>query len=717
MSLPPPPMIEELPRFPALLTRHSTLPSRGSGSNRNHDSLTTREHHAPYLEQDLLQCKFISLDEFMSKILEPNLPHGKSPSRIAQLPSVQKKFEAFKRATNSDGDESRMYQPFVELANECLDKLGIRDRRFCRNDPTFVSGSFAKRKPDAAVVSTEAITGVTLRRSVENLAEKGPTDKPFHWGEWGVFIEFKEDIISETIPATSTSTSQEKKPVHTKTPTQPSRQSARTKPSNDPPALLDGELPEATPPSGVTIQTLLDKPEIQCASYAAEILSYSRLRKHVFGVLIGNLSMELQFYDRSSIIKSQPLNFTTDTDLVDFIKVLSALTQSIPGQWYPGLLNSDVPPVPTNNRSQGKTWKDLYTGCRMEGFPGWRFELSDLVFQSHGLVGRGTVVVNADVLHGPVGRTGRAIVKWSWSAQSRKSEAAFIKNAREKALQENPAMLYHLPDIYDQAEPISAFRQIVFEGYETRVLRITVQEPLLPLHNSGLSPDQLTKVFTDTVKAYRWLVQKVGTQQGDITRNNLMFRRDPHNPEILYGVIIDFDLAKDVNNPDASTSNQRTGTQPFMALDLLAAEPPSRLYRHDLESFMYVLAFLVCDINEELTDSPPLAQWRYCRMDALRGHKRAVLEAGFPAVQPTFQSRDFALCLHMWSKMFADGYNARDAYQKEQRLLGGLSEAKRQKWLDKMAGMGSGTGFKPVDDQTLGERITFDNFEDALATI
>ena len=59
------------------------------------------------------------------------------------------------------------------------------------------------------------------------------------------------------------------------------------------------------------------------------------------------------------------------------------------------------------------------------------------------------------------------------------------------------------------------------------------------------------------------------------------------------GIINDFDLASWVDY--STTNNDRTGTIPFMAIDLLNGGLDSRiprLYRHDLESFCWVLAYV-----------------------------------------------------------------------------------------------------------------------------
>ena len=67
------------------------------------------------------------------------------------------------------------------------------------------------------------------------------------------------------------------------------------------------------------------------------------------------------------------------------------------------------------------------------------------------------------------------------------------------------------------------------------------------------------------------------------------------------GVVNDFDLATWVHH--STTNNDRTGTIPFMAIDLLEGgleDRIPRLYRHDLESFSWILAYIsVAEIEYE----------------------------------------------------------------------------------------------------------------------
>ena len=63
-------------------------------------------------------------------------------------------------------------------------------------------------------------------------------------------------------------------------------------------------------------------------------------------------------------------------------------------------------------------------------------------------------------------------------------------------------------------------------------------------------------------------------------------------PKKVYGVLTDYDLSSWTNslNPDyTKTSQQRTGTPPYMAQELLRGLSPLHLYRHDVESLFYVM--------------------------------------------------------------------------------------------------------------------------------
>lgn len=115
---------------------------------------------------------------------------------------------------------------------------------------------------------------------------------------------------------------------------------------------------------------------------------------------------------------------------------------------------------------------------------------------------------------------------------------------------------------------------------------------------------------------------KVDIHHGDISLWNLMW-----NDQKKAGVLNDFDLIRALNvtseelemlgingiHDPLGVNGERTGTIPFMALDLLTKEyfagKVPRRYRHDAESFIWVLTWLcLYGVTDEQDKS--LAMWK-----------------------------------------------------------------------------------------------------------
>ncbi|KAJ3768516.1 hypothetical protein FB446DRAFT_848376 [Lentinula raphanica] len=107
---------------------------------------------------------------------------------------------------------------------------------------------------------------------------------------------------------------------------------------------------------------------------------------------------------------------------------------------------------------------------------------------------------------------------------------------------------------------------------------------------------------------HQWLYECVGILHHDLSIGNIMFRRLEGK---VYGVLNDFDLSSTVDSmAQALSSNESTGTRPFMSPDLLTPLwTGGHLPRHDLESLFSIIICLACRY-EELHGLKPSAEPR-----------------------------------------------------------------------------------------------------------
>ncbi|KAK0189819.1 hypothetical protein F5146DRAFT_932325 [Armillaria mellea] len=240
--------------------------------------------------------------------------------------------------------------------------------------------------------------------------------------------------------------------------------------------------------------------------------------------------------------------------------------------------------------------------------------LGRIISRQPAIIGRHTCVVEAKSDR-KEWKGKELVIKISWPAVRRQSEADLVNMAREKARAMKTGKkpdwaLDHLPDIllcqdfaYDEDSTqanIAAFckkakcAEDKTIDYEHRVCRITVQERLYPLEQLRTVEDY-AQVFFDILQIHKWLYDHPKILHRDISPGNIMWRRtiDGH----IRGVLNDFDLSS-LRSATGASSNQRTGTLPYMAYELLFndenGQPRKHLYRHDVESIFYVILLLFC---------------------------------------------------------------------------------------------------------------------------
>ncbi|OAX81630.1 hypothetical protein ACJ72_04029 [Emergomyces africanus] len=135
----------------------------------------------------------------------------------------------------------------------------------------------------------------------------------------------------------------------------------------------------------------------------------------------------------------------------------------------------------------------------------------------------------------------------------------------------------HRPSLYESR---------VDEPYDNRILRCLVISPVgRPIYRYE-SPLELLKALRDAIKAHRSLYLDGNILHRDISENNIIIIADPAMADGNTGMLIDLDLAKEVGSGRGGARHQ-TGTREFMAIEVLLNV--DHTYRHDLESFFYVL--------------------------------------------------------------------------------------------------------------------------------
>jgi serine/threonine protein kinase len=111
--------------------------------------------------------------------------------------------------------------------------------------------------------------------------------------------------------------------------------------------------------------------------------------------------------------------------------------------------------------------------------------------------------------------------------------------------------------------------------------------------------------LTYSLKGHRWLYEKLDLLHRDISLGNLMISQDKTR-----GFLTDLDLAINVRRAEASGAPAKTGTRPFMAIQLLVGAPHN--YLHDLESFFWVLFWMAVHHNgpgQQLSQHDTYTRW------------------------------------------------------------------------------------------------------------
>ncbi|TFY56047.1 hypothetical protein EVG20_g9081 [Dentipellis fragilis] len=376
--------------------------------------------------------------------------------------------------------------------------------------------------------------------------------------------------------------------------------------------------------------------EIRLLNYAANALALAGNRRYVTGVLLQNTKATLWYFDRMGIVRSQAFDLFADP----WLTVLTAVAiDSCDAQavGYQPLLSPSFNETRSSVRGSNLDMSNALNRSGNATTPaGFSFTVTDdALHLQRGLIGRGTVVLPLRPTSGSVQActSDDLIAKISWPLAYRGREDALIRTIRDRV---GSRWKKHVPDLQcslcleGESLDLPRFKMGLRERIEDeRVFRVLVCARYERLQYAQ-TLEEFKTIFVDNVRCHRAVFMEAKVLHRDLSVDNLMFHRDSDGD--VCGVLNDWDMALDLKTQAPSRKpTDPIGTTPFMALELLTDEPSMHRYRHDLESFVYILIW--CTIQLTLDGRllrprhPTLADW--CHSD-WTANGRAKLSALMP---------------------------------------------------------------------------------------
>ena len=272
----------------------------------------------------------------------------------------------------------------------------------------------------------------------------------------------------------------------------------------------------------------------------------------------------------------------------------------------------------------------------------------------------------------------------------------------------------------------SLSRKSCILSHHSRTQRTSVRPSLTSHVVRAPFPSLLVSTYPATV--HRWLYQYPMILHRDLSLNNIMCRfieetnAEGKPEQKVYGVLTDYDLSswkRDLKGDYTKTSQQRTGTPPYMACELLSGKSAVHLYRHDLESLFYVILLLcachtfgraVVDGKEigwrvamRAIDKIPYAEWfDTCNYSGLGDSKQIFLwKMGNIQLSPPFQ--DFRPWLEDVQSQFSLGFECQNQHENRYKR-GDFAPS-----LDQTD--------QKYDNETLGGHISYSSFMESVGKL
>ncbi|KAG2753893.1 hypothetical protein P692DRAFT_20796964 [Suillus brevipes Sb2] len=213
-----------------------------------------------------------------------------------------------------------------------------------------------------------------------------------------------------------------------------------------------------------------------------------------------------------------------------------------------------------------------------------------------------------------------------WPEEERESEAEILQKAYKIAKKDtNGNVKHHVPEMvwshkFEDTSTVHIRTALGLADAERgrRALYIIIFRKLDPI--TKLKGKKFLSAWWHIVVCH-YALWGNNVHHRDISPSNLMVYKTLSGRWI--GVLNDFDLSLTQDSP---SGQERTGTVPFMAIELLSKDAiegkVKHLYRHDAESLLWVLTWISLRYQEGrlLRKGRPLYEW--LKLDAIECHDK-----------------------------------------------------------------------------------------------
>ncbi|KAG2052932.1 hypothetical protein BDR06DRAFT_491012 [Suillus hirtellus] len=394
-------------------------------------------------------------------------------------------------------------------------------------------------------------------------------------------------------------------------------------------------------------------PIVQNGLYVAEMFAAHIARQHVISFIVNNDYIYIWFCDRETTIQGAAINFVQD--LPRWLVLLFIMQRMGYEQWG---LNRVFEPEP------GFSGKVMVEDAQID----LDLDVKSKERVTHfGIRGRATTVfpVKSEALSDRqrdacfLNDSPELVAKLYWPEETRQSEPDILKEVY-KIAQRDPDVRGHVPELvwFHKFEETSTSKIRVALGLKdaeraeqgSRVLYIIVFRKLIPI--TTLSGEEFIAAWWQVVKCKFFpfscsssfihysighrALWKGGVLHRDVSPSNLMVYRLRGQ---FIGVLNDYDLSS--FKRDGPRGLERTGTVPFMAVELLSPDAMAgkveHMYAHDAESLIWVLTW-VClryEGGHLLSKNRPLEEWLKVDARTCGNEKAGFVLTGIRSVRPS----------------------------------------------------------------------------------